>query len=786
MNSRNRRINRRKHAQRKFFPNRLLAAQVGAGFLFFMIIARLFQLQVLHGESYAQRASAQRTGRILLPAQRGEILVRDSESGSLIKMATNTTLDKIAVDPKVTPDKRLVAENLAPLLYSDEDYEACLLEPKFCPEGSVIMDVPETQTDGETEEMILFPNESRVVLPTKAEATKAYEEVIFNKINQEKIEFITLARDIDDEKLSRIEAHRMPGISIVRETKLVYANPTEVPQGSRQRSRIAETLSNLTDVPADEIYEKLEEKDLRYVLLKNRVRPEVSQQIRELKKISRETHAESAKKIPDYYRGLVLQPDHWRYYPDGPIASHIIGFVNREGFGQYGIEGKFDRQLSGTSGFIESQNDVDGGNINPDNIQNAVDGVDLVLTIDRVVQRRVEEILAEATERFNADSGQVIVLEPDTGRIVALANYPMFDPNNFTEALLIRRTEPDDRENIYKTTPLFTKDKYGRLQNSTFEEFEEAWKIGFDPEFYVYRNNLGPGAFKNRTVQEIYEPGSVFKPLVMAAGIETGEVGPNTTFNEDGPIQIGEFTIKTALEEYNGIQTMTNVLETSSNVGMVRVAQKLGKSVMHNYITDKFGFGDFTDINLDQEVPGTVLPKVDWSTAHLLTSSFGQGLTSTPMQVARAWGALANGGILMQPQIISERIYDDGTVEEIEPEQVRRVLSADTATTITAMLVSAVNNGVATAAIIDGYSVAGKTGTSQIAGSDGRYETGEGSFITSFAGYAPAEDPAFVVLVKFDRPRYGTDRTWGSTTAAPVFKDVMSFLLDYADILPRE
>ncbi|QQS59200.1 penicillin-binding protein 2 [Candidatus Peregrinibacteria bacterium] len=786
---------RKPHRQsfsKKFFPNRLLAAQIGAGILFGIILFRIFELQVVSGEAYYERALRQRNGLIEIPARRGEILVRDQNTNTLVKLATNTTLDLVYVDPKVTPDKKLVAKTLAPLLYTNEDHEACLKNPKLCPEGSVRIVEQDAPKEGDSKNY----RPPEVVFPTKDEAVAAYALEIFRRINREKVDFVLLGRDVSDETLESIEKFGFPGIDIARETFLVYADPTKVPQGKQDRMKIASALSPLLNVPTENIENLLQQKDLRYVRLKNKIRPEVSEKIQEIKTASYETYQQSkaeilAKKldkdpIPDYFRGVVLVPEHWRYYPENTLASQVIGFVNREGTGQYGIEGKFHRLLSGKTGSIRSENDVSGKSVDPTSIKNAEDGVSFVLTLDRVIQKKVEEVLEESTKKFKADSGQIIVMEPKTGRILALANAPSFNPNEYADALTLRRTGPDDTKTIFKTTPLFRKDKFGRYQPATFEEFEEAWKLEFDPEFYIYENGLGPGAFVNRTIQEVYEPGSVFKPLIMAAGIESGEVTPTTTFLEDGPVQVGSFTIRTALDKYNGIQTMTNVLETSSNVGMVFVALRLGKAVMHSFITDKYNFGDYTDIELDQEEQGKVLPRKDWSDAHLLTASFGQGLTVTPLQMARAWSALANGGVMMQPQIISEKDYPDGTKEIIEPAAVRRAISTDTATTITSMLVSSVERGVAHTAHIPGYKIAGKTGTSQIAGSDGKYETGEGSFVTSFAGYAPAYDPRFLILVKFDRPRYGTENTWGATTAAPVFREIMAFLLEYGNIPPEE
>jgi cell division protein FtsI/penicillin-binding protein 2 len=235
---------------------------------------------------------------------------------------------------------------------------------------------------------------------------------------------------------------------------------------------------------------------------------------------------------------------------------------------------------------------------------------------------------------------------------------------------------------------------------------------------------------------------------------------------------------------------MTNALEQSSNIGMAYVARKLGRELFYDYI-EKFGFGDYSYINLVGEQKGKLVYWKKWTEAKLLTSSFGQGISVTPIQMIQAWMALANGGVLIQPQIVKAVLPDGQEKQDIETTVIRRVLSEDASQKISAMLVSAVDNGVAIPGKVDGYRVAGKTGTSQIACADntrcknGSYEKGEGTTVTSFGGYAPIEKPKFVVLVKFERPRIG-DNTWGSTTAAPVFKDLMKFLLQYYDIAPDE
>lgn len=776
-------------SHKTYFPNRLLAAQIIILLLFLGIIFRLFHLQIVQGDEYAQRVDQQSARKNEIAAYRGKIQMRDKGTGKLVDIAINTTLDSVAVDPSVTPNKRIVADTLAPLLYTDEDYKLCQEDPKLCPEGSVEIVQGKQNENGE-----YVP--STTILPTRTKAEKAYADEIFQKINKEKRDYSLITYDLNKEGMDAIEAMNLPGIYVVREKSLVYANPLLIPQDENERIKIAKKMADIVEWPVKNLAEALRAKKVQNVPLKKEVRPEVSEKIKELKEISHNTYLESKAKIfaeksdrkptPDYFAGIKLEPNQKRYYPEGELAAHVIGFVNHEKQGQYGIEGKFNSILSGKAGVINSRVDASKRVVSLQGISDAQNGSDIVLTIDRVIQQKVEKVLIAAVEKFHADSGQVIVLEPKTGRILAMANAPIFDPNSFGEAYSMRRTTPEDSKKIYKTTPLFIKDENGKFIPTTYDTFDKKWREEFDPEFYIYRNKLGPNVFVNKTIQETYEPGSVFKPLVMAIAIETGEVTPNTTYNEDGPVQVGDFWIHTALDQYNGIQTMTNVLETSSNVGMVFVALKLGKPLMYSFLTEKFGFGDYTDIDLDQEVSGKVLPKKDWSDAHLLTASFGQGLSTTPIQIVRAWGSLANGGILMRPEIVSEIIHANGKKEEIRSEAVRRVISADTATTLTKMLVSGVKNGVAHPAAIPGYRIAGKTGTSQIAGPDGKYETGEGSFITSFAGYAPADDPQFLVYVKFDRPRYGVDNTWGSTTAAPVFKEIMKFLLEYTNIPPEE
>ena len=740
--------------------------------LFGAIGLRLFQLQILRGEQYSQRAYAQHTIVENIPAKRGEILVREEGSETLVKMATNTTLDLVFVDPSQTPDRAKVAAFLAKLLYTAERHAACEALPEDCPEGSVKIITPELPPAAETTgDAPPTPYQAvRLQAPSFLEARDAYETELFLQINRDEVDFVPLARGITDTVLAQVESLGLAGVDVSWASGLVYADPTQI-QSPRATSR--ELAAVLEDASAQQMEQQLQRRTLQYVMVARRLSPAQSAAIR-------------AQKANDPYTfgGVGLSSEEWRYYPEGELAGQILGFVSQNGRGRYGVEGKLDAVLRGEDGVVERRNDVllRGVSLDEGKLRPALDGADVVLTISRLAQHKAEQLLAEYVPKFRADSGQIIVMKPQTGEIVAMAQYPSFDPNRFGSAFLLRRTRPQDRETIFRTTPIFAKDDFGRYRTADLAEYEAAWEQRDDPEFYIYRNVLGPGVFQNRSVQTVYEPGSVIKPLTMAVGVEVGEVTPETTFEEDGPIEVGDFEIKNAFDQYRGTQNMREALEQSSNVGLARVALSLGKSVLHNFFRERFSFGLHTDIELADEAAGTMLPRLKWSDAHLITAGFGQGFSVNALQTAQAFSTLANGGLLLRPRMVAEIRDIDGTATKAQTEMIRRVISPDTARVITGMLVSVVENGMAWRAAVPGVRVAGKTGTSQIAGADGRYESeGDGIYITSFVGYAPAERPEYLVLVRFDRPRLGERGAFGSNTAAPVFSQMMGFLVGNSD-----
>lgn len=428
--------------------------------------------------------------------------------------------------------------------------------------------------------------------------------------------------------------------------------------------------------------------------------------------------------------GAVRVPD--RFYPEGPLAAHVVGFVGKtddgSDIGRYGVEGYWEEELAGSGGFISGAKSAGGSllTLADSQFEPAVDGADIVLTIDRTLQYAACERLEAAREEYGATSATLVIMDPHTGAIRAMCGTPTFDPNTYNKVESI---------GVYNNTAIFTP----------------------------------------------YEPGSIFKPVAMGAALNEGVVTPQTVFHDSGSVpDLCTKPIRNAdLKVYDDV-TMTGVLEYSINTGMVFTARQLGKKRLIDYY-QAFGFGVKEGIGLDTEETGTIdtlfVNKSDKIDCYGATSSFGQGITATPLQMVTAYSAIANGGTLLKPYIVQEVRHADGAVDRYGREEVRQVMSERAAKLLAGMLVTVVDNGHAGGAAVPGYYVAGKTGTAQIPGPGGYTDETNHSFV----GFAPIDDPAFVAIVKFEKPK----RRFSSTTAAPVFGDIARFALQYYQVAPE-
>jgi cell division protein FtsI/penicillin-binding protein 2 len=416
-----------------------------------------------------------------------------------------------------------------------------------------------------------------------------------------------------------------------------------------------------------------------------------------------------------------------RDYPEASLAAHLLGFVGKnyqgEDIGYFGIEGYYNKDLSGLPGFIQSEKDLLGRPIliGKQEMVEPENGRDLILTIDKNIQGMIKEKLKKGIERYQAESGCVIAADPFSMAILALVCLPDYDPKNYF---------------------LFS------------EEY-----------------------FKNPAISDLYEPGSVFKPLIMAAALNEKKIKPNDFYNETGPITIGEYSIRTWDNKYEGKISMTRILQKSSNVGMVYVGEKLGDEKLYDYLK-KYGFGQPTGIDLQGEVSGYLKPKSQWYPIDFATVTFGQGIAVTPIQMIRAFAALVNGGVIFRPYVVLKIISSEGKQKIIKPKKESQVITNINSQIIKKMLMEVVESGEVKWARPKGYTLGGKTGTAQVP-IKGHYDPQK--TIASFIGFGPVKEPKFLVLVILRQPKTSP---WGSETAAPLFFEIAKELLIYYNIPP--
>jgi stage V sporulation protein D (sporulation-specific penicillin-binding protein) len=419
-------------------------------------------------------------------------------------------------------------------------------------------------------------------------------------------------------------------------------------------------------------------------------------------------------------RGLGFDAHSYRSYPDASLSAQLLGFVGKtdqgEDQGYFGLEGFYDLELQGREGRVEEQKTARGLPIafSKEKKLNEQSGRDLILSIQKPLQYQVEQELLAGIERYGAQSGQVIVMEPKTGAILAMASYPNYNPQRFQD---------------------------------------------FDPKFY-----------RNPIVSDLYEPGSTLKVLTVAAGIESGAITPETTCdNCAGPRTISGFPVRTWNEEYHPNITMKDALAKSDNTAMVFIEEKLGKEKWLEWLR-AFGLNDKTGVDLQGEAKFEFRDDKEWRAIDTATSSFGQGIAVTSLNLVRGVASIANGGKLMQPSVV-KAVRDGTEIIEVKPQVLAQVFSPETAKTVTEMMVYSAQAGDSKWTTSRDVNVAGKTGTAQIS-EGGKYL--EDKTIASFVGFAPAEDPKFVMLVVLREP---TTSPWGSETAAPLWYKIMRHIL---------
>ncbi len=427
-------------------------------------------------------------------------------------------------------------------------------------------------------------------------------------------------------------------------------------------------------------------------------------------------------------QGIGFEENQVRFYPEASTSAQLLGFVgknkNGEDQGYFGLEGYYDLTLKGREGYLSRESDGVGLPmiLGESREVSAVSGIDLLTHLDKRIQLNVEYLLKKGIESYGASAGTVIVMEPQTGAIKAMSSYPSYSP----------------------------------------------------VKYYEYSDEL----FSNPAISSTFEPGSIFKVIVMAAALDAGVVTPNTICSICyGPVKIDKYTIGTWNDQYYPNSTMTDVIVHSDNVGMVFIGKQIGRDSLVEYLKT-FGIDQPTEIDLQGEASAKLREKKNWSEVDVATATFGQGIATTPIQLVRAVSAIANDGVMLVPQVV-DKIKKDSWEEDIKPSRGRNVISKKAADEVTSMMVQAASSGESKWTHRAGFGVAGKTGTAQIPIA-GHYD--QEKTIASFIGFAPYDDPKFVMLVTLREPQ---SSPWASETAAPLWYDIAEDLFVYYGIKPK-
>jgi len=499
---------------------------------------------------------------------------------------------------------------------------------------------------------------------------------------------------------------------------LVYAALPEIVRDSKE---IAEKLapyfidedvgSSELLVEIDRLTSLLEKDSIVWVPLKNRVGTDTKKDIEKLE-----------------IEGIGFERQEKRMYPEASSAAHLLGFVGKssdgEDQGYFGLEGYYHLTLSGKPGYLSRESDARGVPILLGSSQqiSAIGGINLITSIDKPIQITVDKKLKDGITKYGAAGGSVIVMEPKSGGVLAMASYPSYDPSEYF--------------------------------------------------------NYGDVLFNNPVISSSFEPGSVFKVIIMASALDAKVIKPDTKCDIcGGPLRIGKYSIKTWNNEYQSDQTMVDVIVHSDNVGMAFVGSKLGADKMYEYL-NKFGIGELTNIDLQGEATSKLRDKDGWGDIEVATASFGQGVAVTPIQIIRAVSAIANKGVMATPHVV-EKLSGEGWEEEIRFDGNKRIISEKAATQVTAMMVEAAKKGESKWIHEKGFNVAGKTGTAQIP-IKGHYD--EEKTIASFIGFAPYDDPKFIMMVTLHEP---STSPWASETAAPMWYSIAKNLFPYFGIHPE-
>ncbi len=726
----------------------------------FSIIGKTFSYTVTNKDFYSSLANKQQLWEVETPVNRGNIYFSDGKS----LMATSVSLNDLSVDPSMPGNKKKLGIFLTNIVYKElctkkseqECYDSLRRYLK-------VLSIEDFQFDEDFIKDLITKN-------------------IEAKVSKENITSVLLKEETTEEEQDQIERLTFSWIYINQWWSL-YVNPEEI----SDPDSVAQALSSILWWDVETMKKSIRKRKVRYLPIIKKLSilwyEDVKEYIEEERKGIK---LWTVKQEDQIYKFLILEPHADRFYPEKKLWSQIAWFLDNKLNGHYWVEWYYDSLLKWSSGKTIMIRDSRGRPIDPFSIS-LEDSVswwaEIQTTIDRNIQKNMEKILESWVKKYNANNGTIVVMDPQTGDVLSMANYPTYDANNPWQVYEIEKIAPTRYKNPY----------FSLLWKSVLIEDSEEWEeFVYDGEIiklkeaereqlnntalqkYIYKNDFWASVYQNAAVSSLYEPWSIMKAITVAIWIDTWEIEKDEFYQDNGKVVIDQFTITNVSRACLWYKSFANALSWSCNVWMVRIVQRVGKALLYNYFQE-FWFWEKTGISLDGEISGRLEEYQKWSRAKLFTSSYGLWISVTPLQMANAYSVIANGGVYMKPNIVKKMSFPDGRVIETEPQALRRVISEKTSRIVTSMLVEGVEWWAAENGYVPWYTLAWKTGTAQIS-YRGVYEKWAWATNASFAWYGPAEDPKFVIVVKLERPRTSQ---YGWQTSAFIFAEASSYLFDY-------
>ncbi|MCK9467303.1 MAG: penicillin-binding protein 2 [Candidatus Absconditabacterales bacterium] len=753
-------------------------------------------MQIINYKKYDDILNRQHMSQSFLKAERGNILAYD-KSHNEVKLTENISMYNVFIDPKYIGDKERFIEIFWPVAYTHlcetngmekVDKIDCIKNLEIFAKKDLLPKTPEffymgsgIVSDGyDTYDRTGYYEQTEAILSGFNTGTAetlvrgALEKRVQMGIKEENyIGFFS-----NKNFLAELEGLELKYINI-KYNNYVYIVPTKITNVSREGAPLKKLLNKygyLNNYP--DFDKNFYQQEYRYIKLLSNVNPVIAQMIKDLKI---EHYNETTKDRIPILHGLGLETFVNRYYPYGSFLSNVLGYVDKNGVPFYGIEQYFDDMLRGKDGKIIGRASawIGGVGANEFEIEDVINGNDVYLTIDIGIQKEVELMAKKRQESLRADSVSILIYNPSKGQVKASINYPSFDPNNYNDVYTLKPLGVDESfivdNDTYMDVPIYIISG-GETKLATTTE-----RTDLELKKYVTRNIFGPQVFVDKNISMAYEPGSIFKAFTMAIGLDTDEIRLYDFYNDPGEVKVGPYTIKNAdNKNCMGDKSFMNAFAYSCNIGMVRIVQAVGKNNFYNYL-NKLNFGQMTNIELAGEDPGSMDLVTVVSMARFLNNSFGQGLLSTPIQLAAAYGAIVNGGYYVKPTIIAGT-YDKqtGKYHENKTQVLRQIFKPETAEEMKEALfmIMETNPDYVNMMRVEGFTLGGKSGTSQIS-FRGSYMQGLGWTNTSFIGLVTKENPEYVVVVQVRRPRA---TIWGAQTAGKIFSEVGKFLIGYSFI----